>query len=230
MTQKQINYLNMMEAVTKCLNDNATAWTTITPIADEVAKLTPITNKIKAAYKKQTEENTVGYTDNKDIALENMETLAYALAIKVKAYARKAGDMVLFNAVDFSMTDLTHGSEKEQITHCQIIADSATANLASLTAYGVTAPEIAALQTSINTAEPLTATRDAVMGEHVESTSELSKDFKAARAIFITLDELVEALTPAAFQEFENTYFATRRINDHRGGGGKSTTPTPPTN
>lgn len=228
MTQRQINYFTMVQAVLKWLTDNSAVWSGIAPIAEEVSQLQIIAAKLNASYLKQTENKTPGFTSNKDIAFENMELIAYNIAIKIRAYARKINNMVIFNAVNFSLTDLSHGPEEDQVQHCKMIKDQAIANLADLTDYKVTATNITTLQTAIETAEPLIAERDDAKGMGIESTGALANDFKEIVKIFIKLDELIEALIPASEETFENTYFATRRINDHKGGGGKSKAPEIP--
>lgn len=230
MTQKQINYFTMVQAVLKWLTDNATIWTGITAIEDQVSALQIIVTKLQESYLKQTENQTEGYTSNKDIAFENMETLAYSIAIKIRAYARQINNMAIFNAVNFSMSELTHGPEQDQIEHCRVIKNQASANIAAMPTYfGLTAGDITALQTAITTAEPLGAIRDDVRGEGIESTGALRNDFREMVKIFVKLDELVEAVIPADQHEFVNTYFATRRINDHKGGGGSPAATPPPT-
>ena len=117
MTQRQINYFTMVQAVLKWLTDNSAVWSGIAPIAEEVSQLQIIAAKLNASYLKQTENKTPGFTSNKDIAFENMELIAYNIAIKIRAYARKINNMVIFNAVNFSLTDLSHGPEEDQVQH-----------------------------------------------------------------------------------------------------------------
>lgn len=216
MTQRQINLLAMYNAVLRYMDDHSDAWATITLIADKKSEMAESIAEISGKGIIQQQKNPKGYTSDKNAALETMTGLAYKIALRVKAFARKNRNAVLLQAVSYSQFALETGPETEMINRCALIAGAATDNLGSLSAYKVTADDIEALTDAIDAARPKSAERDAVGGERTAITGNLQQLFSEAREHATELDDLVEGLVDDP--DFVESYFAVRRINDRRGG------------
>jgi hypothetical protein len=124
----------MYNAVLQYLDEHADTWSDITPVTEKQAELRATVNSINNKSEEQQEKSTEGYTASKNAAMDTMVNLAYKMALKIKGYAKKAGDKVLLQSVDFSMSDLESGPVTEVINRCRIIAAAAQKNLASLPA------------------------------------------------------------------------------------------------
>ena len=227
MTQNQLNVLTMYDAVLEYLDENNGIWTAIVPIQEKVTELSGTVETIHSKSQDQQAKSPTGFTAAKNAAMDTMVQQAYKMALKVKGYAKKAGDAVLLQSVDYNLHDLENGSEKEVINRCTIIVNAAQENLASLADYKVTTEAIAALATAINEAKPKTAQRDAVSGEKHSITLNIPSLFSQAREEVLDLDDLIKALIDDEQHDFINGYFGVRNINN-RGERTKKDVPQPP--
>jgi len=219
MTQRQHNVLNMYNAVLQYLDENSGIWSDITPVADKQAQLQTLINSISSKSEEQQGRSSGGYTAAKNVAMDNMVDLAYKLALKVKGYAKKTGDEVLLQWVDFSMSKLGTGTSTEVINRCKLITSAAEKNLAALADYKVTEADLTALHDAINNAVPKKAERDSVNAARRGVTLSLPTLFSQAGKEANNLDDLMKGLI--ANEDFVTGYFAARRINDMRGGRNK---------
>lgn len=223
MTQRQINLLAMYNTVLQYMDDHSTAWATITPIADKKSELAAAINVISSKGVTQQQKTTQGYTSDKNTAMETMIGLAYKIALRIKAFAKKNNNAVLLNTVGYSEHSLEKGPEAEVINRCILIASAAKENVAGLAPYKVSAADIKALNNAIETARPKTAERDSVSSERTAITGSLPQLYANAREMASDLDDLVEGLADDA--GFIDGYFAARRINDRGHGKTAETTP-----
>ena len=219
MTQRQNSALNMYNAVLQYLDENFEIWHNVTPVANQQAHLKSIVVSINNKSEEQQGKSTEGYTASKIVAMDTMVNLAYKMALRIKGYAKKGGNEVILQSVDFSMSELQSGPPTEIINRCKIIAATAQANLAYLTDYKVTATDITALRDAINNAIPKAAQRDAAGAERSGITLTLPALFSDAGEEANDLDDLVEGLIDN--EDFVTGYFAVRHINDMRGGKSK---------
>jgi hypothetical protein len=109
MTQRQINLLAMYNAVLQYMDDHSETWTTIIPIADKKSELANSVNTITGKGIIQQQKNTHGYTSDKNAAMEIMTGLAFKMALRVKAFAKKNHNAVLLQVVDYSEMPLKQG-------------------------------------------------------------------------------------------------------------------------
>jgi hypothetical protein len=219
MTQGQNNALNMYNAVLQYLDENSGIWNNVTPVANQQAHLKSVVDSINSKSEEQQGKSTEGYTASKNAAMETMVNLAYKMALKIKGYAKKAGNKVILQSVDISISNLQSGSSREVINRCKIIAATAQANLSHLAEYKVTPADITTVRDAISNAIPKTAERDATSAERRGITLTLPSMFSEAGEEASDLDDLIEGLIDN--EDFVTGYFAVRRINDMRGGKSK---------
>jgi hypothetical protein len=110
-----------------------------------IAKLASLFTTESSAQKQ-----TKGVALDKESLKAILIQAAYDLASVVFAYANKAKNETLKQTVNFSITDLDRLKDEFIVPVCANIKTAATANLAALADYGVTAANLTALQTSMD--------------------------------------------------------------------------------
>lgn len=220
MNRKQTNHQNMHLAVVKLLDDNKTIIDTEPLVADEYSLFKAIVAKITATNEQKQNTDTGGYTKNKNKALDNAFTIAAAISVKAKPYARKIKDDVLLKAIDHSFTDLHELADDKGLTICKAMITALEPHLVALQPYKVTQATLTELSNAITTATPKAAERDIVDATHINSNAQLVDLFKQAKASLIELDDLMEGQLSDTHKDLVDTYFIARRIIDLRGGGG----------
>ena len=220
MTQKQINSLNMFNAVLQYLTDNNTDWKANTLITEAIRKFSRSVEAINAQAAAQTGNDKKGYTAKKDQDLENLVSVAYKLALRIKNYAVSIDDPVLKQSVDFFRTELEAGKEKNIIDRCNTIVAKANSIVATAPAEYKITPELIAQVTAAAAAiEPDAAERDVVKGTHSGATTELNTLISTAKAQLHTLDDLIEGDADDDSSEFVKNYFIMRRTVDTKARG-----------
>jgi hypothetical protein len=225
MTTKKINKLHMYLAVEDICDESPTAWGSLPAWADAYADFQTRVTNIQNLSKIQSQDNT-GIAADKEAARQTMATLALPVAKAVHAYALKAKNLTLANTVDFSMSDLMHARDVQSAERCETIYDSATANLAALTDYKVTAAQLTTLDNAIDAYNLLISKPRDSRAQTRTVTHNLKDEFAAADADLVQLDDLLGQLTDAKFvSDFTNA----RIIVDTAASHDSPTPPTPPT-
>ncbi len=167
-----------------------------------------------------------GATDEKTAARETLEDGVIELADTLAAYASKAGRLDLAAQVNLNRSEVAKLSDDELEETSQRIETAATANLAALADYDVTAAMIAELAASRAAFSVLkTAPRTAIAGR-VGVTATLPDLFATGNRILRErLDKLVTRFRKTE-AEFTAGYSAARQILN-RGGRSSEPTPTP---
>ena len=212
----------MFNAVLQYLNDNSAEWNANTLISAGIKAFSNSVDTINKQVAAQTGSDKKGYTTKKDQDLENLVTLAYKLALRVKNYAVSINNAVLKQAVDFSRSELEAGKQKEIVDRCNnIVAKANTVTAAAPAEYKITPDLIAQVTTAAAAIEPDTAERDVIGGTHTGATMQLNTLLSTAKAQLKTLDDLIEGDADDDSSEFVANYFIMRRTVDHKGGGKK---------
>jgi hypothetical protein len=152
---------------------------------------------------------------------------AGAIAGDLHALAMKNNDADLQAKTAFELSDLVHLSDTVIAPRCRDIHTLATANAAALTAYGVTAEDIAALDTAISDyTDLLTAPRQAMVARK-EVTGNLAEDEDSADSLLE--NELDKAMRKFRTKDapFHGEYSSARMIIDL---GTRHEKPAPPAN
>ena len=219
MNKRQTNHQTMHFVVLETLADNQPIIATEPLVAEVVTDFKTIVDHIIATNAIKQTSDTGGYTANKNKALDAVFTLAVALGLKAKAYARKVNDAVLLKAVDYSISTLHNMPESNALAVCNAMVTAITPHLSTLLPYKITADNLASLQAAMDTATPLTAKRDTVDITHTQSTATLADLFTQASNTLDALDDLIEGQLTETHPDFVDIYFIARRINSTRGGG-----------
>ncbi len=171
---------------------------------------------------------TTGLAADKQQLREAMAAAAVEIAGAASACAKKVKNNDLAAKVNLSVSDIMGGRDTAAADTARNVHAAATANLANLGSYGVTAAKLTALKGKIDAyAASISKPRDARASTKT-ATEQMSAEFDAADA---ALTDQMDNLMPQ-FQS-ANAAFVTdyqnARITVRSGGGGKSKPAPPPT-
>jgi len=156
-----------------------------------------------------------------------MAAAAVETAGAVSACARKVKNNDLAAKVNVSASDMIGGRDTIAADTARNVHTAATANLASLASYGVTAAKLTALKAKIDAyAASIAKPRDAG-GSTKTATEQMDAEFDAADAV---LKDQMDSLVPqfkSANAAFVTDYQNARIIVD--AAAGRTSKPTPPT-
>ena len=226
MTSKQENKLSMYLAVKAVCDRNNTTWQTLQAFVDGYADFGGRVTNIQNLAQSQAVDST-GLSADKEALRKTMATETATIAKAVNAYAKKVKNNDLAAKTNVSVSTFMEGRDTIAATNALNIHAAATANLANLAPYGVTAAKLTALKAKIDAySASISKPRDAV-GSGSTATKQMGDEFDAADA---ALNDQMDALAPqfaSANAKFVEDYNNARIIVDS--GGGSGTTPTPPT-
>lgn len=219
MTRRQLNLLEMYQAVLAHLDKFPATWNQFTPLTSAVERLRKAVTDILNQSQIQARHDTQGYTKRKDAHKAQVVDQAFQLSLKLRSYARVNNDHVLLQAVSYSFTALGSGAGQLVMQRCQRIAQHARDHLTELAAYQVTEEEVASLEQLLTTTEPMTPEKNVILGARKTATDSIPELIGECRKQLNTVDDLVEAIVtdPA----FVSTYFNVRQVIDRAGRSAK---------
>ena len=228
MTAKQENKLSMFLAVQVVCDRNATIIATLTAFADGYTEFGTHVANISTLAQNQS-VNSTGLAADKKQLRKAMAEAAATVALAVHSYAKKAKNNDLATRSNLPASKMTGGRDTQAADIARNIHADATANLANLADYGVTAPTLTALLAKITAyAASLSKPRDAIASGST-ATTQLAAEFAAATAaLHAQMDPFLPQFA-TAHPTFVADYKNARIIVDSGGGKAKPTPPPPPT-
>ena len=184
MLKRLANKLVMYRAVQSHLDRNKSMWTSVPAMVTTINDFELLLAEIET-YRKLTQENKTGITQQKAAQQALVIAHAYELSSVLYAMAIKKNDAVLAAKVDFTETDLLKKRDNHLVSTCRNILEFATEHLAELIAYQVTADELIVLNEEINSfAENLTTGR--------VSVTERKAANEKLKVVFLQVDSLLK--------------------------------------
>jgi hypothetical protein len=227
MTAKQENKLSMYLAVKAVCDRNNSTWQTMQAFGDGYTEFGGHVQTIQTLSQSQSQATT-GLATDKEQLRQAMAGATVEVAGAVSAYARKAKNNDLAARVSVSASSIMTGRDTLAADTARNVHTAATANLANLGSYGVTAAKLTALKAKIDAyAASISKPRDARASTKTV-TEQMDGEFKAADAV---LKDQMDKLVPqfkSANAAFVADYQNARIIVDSGGGGKKPAPPTPP--
>jgi len=218
----------MYLAVKAICDRNTTTWQTLPAFADAYTEFETHVSNIQTLAQNQSVKAT-GLAADKQKLRKDMAAAAATIALAVNAYAKKVKNNDLAARTNFTASDMTGGRDTVAAETARKVHEAATANLANLASYGVTAAKLADLKAKIDAyAASITKPRDAVASGRT-ATQQLAAEFAAADAV---LNDQMDALVPqfaTTNTTFVNDYKNARVVVSSGGGKAKPKEPTPPT-
>lgn len=227
MTFKQENKLTMYLAVIAVCDRFTALWQTLQAFADGHTEFSAHVQTIQTLSQSQSQPTT-GLAQDKGQLRKTMADAAVETAGAVSAYAKKAKNNDLAAKVNVSASDMIGGRDTIAADTARNVHTAATANLASLASYGVTAAKLTALKAKIDAyAASIAKPRDARASTKT-ATEQMDGEFDAADAV---LKDQMDNLVPqfkSANAAFVTDYQNARIIVDTGAAKAKTKTPTPP--
>lgn len=218
----------MYLAVKAVCDRNNTTWQTLQAFVDGYADFGGRVTNIQNLAQSQAVDST-GLSADKEALRKTMATETATIAKAVNAYAKKVKNNDLAAKTNVSVSTFMEGRDTIAATNALNSHAAATANLADLAPYGVTAAKLTALKAKIEAySASISKPRDAV-GSGSTATKQMGDEFDAADA---ALNDQMDALAPqfaAANAKFVEDYNNARIIVDSGGGKAKAKPPIPPT-
>ena len=211
----------------KAVGDRNTATIqTLPAFADGYTEFTTRVANIQTLAQNQSVDAT-GLAADKQQLRKDMAAAAATIASAVYAYAKKAKKNDLAAQASVTASDMTSGRDTTAADTARNVHVLATANLANLASYGVTAAKLTDLKAKTDAyAASLSKPRDAVASGST-ATKQMADEFDAADA---ALNDQLDALIPqfaASNAKFVEDYNNSRLIVDSGGGKAKAKTPAP---
>ncbi len=221
----QNNKLRSYATVDAVLDTHETKWTALTAFAAGAARLKGLIGEIQDLG--QTQASRTGAASEKAYALEALGHAAFEVGAAVHAYAVATEDFALEGRVDFSRSSIRLGRESSVVARCRDIHAAATAQVADLTDYGITAAKLTALKKKIDAFEASLSKPRQQIATSSAATVALAEKFSEVDTVLNKcLDKLVYQFRDSA-PDFFNEYQSARSIVDLRGGRKPNDTPTP---
>lgn len=214
MNQRQLNSLNMLKAVTALFTNSENIWIDIQPVNESFSDFQNTVNLIDSIAFKQQNNRTTDYPLHKRQQRIQLVDKTYALAIKLRAYAKKNHNDLLKKSVDFSMSSLELSTDQELINVCQIIHSKGVEYRAQTFDYKITNFALSELQSIIDSYKPMDEQQDTSETEHSVATDDLESLFGFARETLDILDDEVEALIED--ETFLSSYHEARKTSDRK--------------
>ena len=216
----------MFLAVKAVCDRNNSTWQTLQAFVDGYADFGGRVINIQNLAQSQAVDST-GLSADKEALRKTMAAATVEVALATNAYAKKVKNNDLAAKTNVSVSTYMEGRDTLAATNALNIHAAATANLANLAPYGVTAAKLTALKAKIDAySASLSKPRDAVASGST-ATKQLSDEFDAADA---ALNDQMDALVPqfaASNAKFVEDYNNARIIVDSGGGKAKAKTPAP---
>jgi hypothetical protein len=216
MKSNQNNKLRMYLAVQAALGTHEDVWETLPAFAAAKSEFDEQIGSIQSLVQVQLSKK--GGTIDKAYALNTLADAGFEVAAAVRAFASVAADLDLAAKMDYTRSKIVRGRDNQVLARCQNIHAEATATVASLADYGITAAKLTALKKKT----------DAFAGLQPKPRQEAATGSAATKALpelFALTDRLIsERLDGLAFQfkdsepAFYNEYLVARVVVDCPGG------------
>lgn len=213
MNAKQECKLNMFRATQKHCADNAPIIATIPAFQSSVNSLNAKIASIIATAQ-QEDLVTKGITIDKAEAKKTLCQLAADVAAPIIAYAAANNNNQLLKEVSFNYSDLFKTKDDQLAPRCKNILDAAQANLAALTAYGISAATVTTLQNTIDNYQSKVPDPRNAAAQKVTIRANLKKLIKEADTVLkLQMDKTIVGLK-TTHPDFVSTYKSNRVILD----------------
>lgn len=216
MKRRNANYLNMAKAVLIHLEGDKNQWQSNGLLFGCYVRIKGLCTEIEKAETGKELQNTVGHTEAKDHAHDEIEEKILTLGLRLRAFARLTKNEVVGAKVkELSHTYLARQNFNNFLTISRSIIETCQGYLSQLADYKITAETLDSLQKGIDKLSNLYAHRDNVQDQHMQSASHIEELFVDLRHEMKLMDDLMEAFIEN--KDFLDVYMNSRRIHDLRG-------------
>jgi hypothetical protein len=212
MNDRQDAKLNMYQKVLDVCSENEQKYANIPAFASAVNELKQRVTDIKSTTQQQTVTNPKGTTKEKSSTVDSLVELSLKVAGALYVYAFNSADKRLLEKVNVNKSVFYHTHNQTTLTLTKIIAAEAGTYSEVLNNYGITAADLADLNTAIVQFEKLINAPAGVVVERKLYTDNLRELFVAADSIvYDKLDKLIR-LFKVSSPEFFGLYSNARNV------------------
>lgn len=221
MTDGQENKFRMYQAVQKVCEDHNGVWSGMPAFVTAFNLFTANNDKVEDLRGKQ-EQDTTGYTIERDKVKLEMALTALEIAGSISAFASVSNDDILGKKVDFSFSELFYVRDTVAKNRASLIHATAVSIAADLVDYGTDTALIAKLNTLMNDFDDIVGGKLHAKEDTQTSTALLIDAFSENDELLTDrLDKLIRKWRTSD-KHFFITYTGGREIIDSRGGGPRS--------
>lgn len=213
MKKLQNNKLSMNYSVQKVCKENQSIWTGFVAFENAFSDFDATVIATGKSLEKQG-VNIKGVSMDKAAVKQNMVDKALEVGGAVFAFATDSGNLTLKEKLNYSRTALEHARNAVSEQSCRSICNEAIGVQESLATYGVSAADLADLDSKINAFASMIAAPRVAVTNRMGATSDLAKLLAKTDSILQNkLDKLVEKFRKSQ-PEFYKQYFDARIIID----------------
>lgn len=214
MNSMQENKLSMAYTVLETCRKNRGKWENLPAFVQAYAGLEGVIQGIENALEVQI-TNTKGITINKHRVREGMVYTGLKVAGAVHAFAETINDDELKEEMRFGKSALLKSRDSYVIQKCQLIADRASANVASLGDFGVTVSIIQAFQAKIDEFSQKSPRPRMAVTDRNKATQEMGTLFtRLNKVLGGVMDKLMESYREED-PGFYAVYHGSREVVDY---------------
>ena len=214
MTTAQIDYLSMANASLGILHENESIWTgntvfsgQITVIEEDLATIETLSGTQATSAK--------GATISEHVAWQKAAVTTEHVDSGLKAYYMHGDDMVNFEIINFTNSDLEYGKMSVVLERMKKVLEVAgSIPIANLANFNIVAADLTNLGTDIETFEKSIPKHTEMVSVSSTATVQLTDAFTVLRKDFMKMDLLVETFKSTKPTFVEN-YFQARNILDY---------------
>lgn len=211
MTKKQNAKLNMYLSVLLVLNANTIIWNVLAVFVTAFDGFKTKLQHLQDAVQKQA-DIIAGYVKDKQQKRQAMCESSFTIKSALQAWASDTGNLILFNLVDYNLSDLMSGAANRSLTRCKNIQALALGNAAALVNYGISADMLTDNGKAIDDFELVIANPKDQYAARKAATQEIKNAIKDVDiSIKDKLDKLMENFRLTA-PDFYAQYFNDRKI------------------
>jgi len=215
MNNNQENQFSMAKAVQQVLNNNIAIVSALPAFSTAKNDLDTVISAINEAAQSQLQKVTGTAQDKEQAAAAAIEK-ALALIGPAKSYAKSEENNTLFQSLNFTRSGLQKMRDTELSDTLTTISKTLEGIIPELATYGITAPDLADLDTSIETYSSLISAPRSAINNKSAATAAVAQAFINLKPVFIRLDGLIEG-QKTANPVFYNAYKMARVVVDNRG-------------
>ncbi len=210
MEKRQENAKTSIEGIKKLMDDNRSITAEVPALDEEVTLFETDLANLEAVEEKFSVA-TKGKTSTKHELEDILIATLYPLICSVRAFARSAKDMELFEIVDVRISDLIRMRDTELVEFSNIFIKKAGENLADLGKYKITVDDLTDLQQKIDAYDSAIGAQGGGMALRTTSHDDLKACFVKVEEDLVQIDDLIE-LVKGDHPEFYDQYFAERPV------------------
>ncbi len=204
-------YKAMIDRTVGLYEENQAIFDTKPLLQQYFTETTVSRNAMQLAIQSQSGGSTKGTTEDLKNQKILVATLAFAVVQKARPYAKTKTNELL-EKVDFSLSEFKGYAHEEFPGKLRNFTQAVREELPGLALYEVTEPELALIETGVDSFEAMNTGRDMKGNDREQATANIPKYRKQAMVSLKLLDDLVPALLGTSHPDLVSKYRGLREL------------------